>query len=425
MRPRLVLAVLGSSQLLIALDHNVVYVALPELGASLGLGAGAAQWVVTAYALAFGGLLLLGGRLADAMGPREVLRVGLGLHLGCAAAAALAPTAAWLVAARAGQGIGSALLFPATLAILHRSFTGRARVRALAVWGAAGAVGGAFGSLAGGVLVGAAGWRAVFWATLPLSGLALVAGKRALPRLAGSRAGCGEAPNAIAGTVAATLTVLAFAERLAWSAAAAVAVGCLFLRLERSARRPLLPRSLLADRRVRGGMLLAFAFMASFGGQFFLLTVFLQRARGLDAAAAGAAFLPLTLTILLGTQLGAVATRRWGAGRAAAAGFGAGAAGMILCAAATTGGSMAGLFAAMALDGLGQGVAWTGLWAVVGEGAGNRQGVANGMAATSQQLGGAAGLALWVALPAAAAWLTAAGILAIAAGFARSRLGHG
>jgi MFS family permease len=423
MRPRLVLVVLGSAQLLIALDHNIVYVALPEVAASLDLEQSAAQWVVTAYALGFGGFLLLGGRLADAVGPREVLRAGLGLHVACATVGALAPSPEWLVAARAGQGVGSALLFPATLAILHRSFAGSSRVCALAVWGAAGGFGGAFGSLIGGVLVGAAGWRAVLWATVPLSALALLGAGFALPRFAGSSAaGWSEAPNAIAGTLAATFAVLALAERLAWSAAAAVAIALVFHRLERCARAPLLPRALLADRRVQGGMLLAFAFMASFGGQFFLLTVFLQHAAGLAPAAAGAAFLPLTLAILLGTQLGATAIRRCGAAGAAAAGFGAGAVGMIVCALATANGSMTVLVFGMAVDGLGQGVAWTGLWAVVGEGAGHRQGLANGMAATSQQLGGAAGLALWVAIPAGAAWVLAAGILAIAAAAARTWL---
>jgi len=400
MTDRLLLVVLCSAQLLIALDHNVVYVALPEMKRSLGFADGAEQWVVSAYALGFGGLLLLGGRLSDALGPRSVFRAGLAVHVVSAAAGAIATTPAALVAARAGQGLGSALLFPATLAVLNRAFEGRARAGAIAVWGAAGAFGGAFGSVIGGFLVAGPGWRSVLWATVPLAALGLVVAQRALPRLPVAAHGAWrQAPAAIAGTLAATLAVLALAERLAWPAAAAVAFVLAFRRLERRSPLPLVPGWMLRERRIGAGMLLAFAFMASFGGQFFLFTSFLHEDERLDPLAAGVAFLPLTLAILAGTQLGARVTSRAGAAGAAAGGFGAGALGMAACAMATAAGSELGLACGMVLDGLGQGVAWTGLWTVVAEGAGLQQGLANGLVATSQQLGGAAGLALWVAVP--------------------------
>lgn len=421
MNARLLLAVLGSAQLLIALDHNIVYVALPEVKRSLGFRDGAEQWVVSAYALGFGGFLLLGGRVSDALGPRNVFRAGLGVHVVSAAAGALATTPAWLVAGRAGQGLGSALLFPATLAILNCAFEGRARIAALGVWGAAGAFGGAFGSVIGGMLVAGPGWRSVLWATVPLTALGFVLAPHALPRLpAAAQSAWQQAPNALVGTLAATLAVLAFAEGQAWSIPVAIAFALVFVALERRAASPLIPSWMLRERRIGAGMLLAFAFMASFGGQFYLFTTFLQDDERLDPLAAGVAFLPLTFAILAGTQLGTRVTSRFGAANAAAGGFVAGALGMAACAIATATGSGTGLACGMVLDGLGQGVAWTGLWAIVAEGAGSQQGLANGLVATSQQLGGAVGLALWVAVPGtSAAFTLAAGLLVVSGTAAR------
>ena len=156
MRRGAVLAVLASAQLLIALDHNIVYVALPAIRDALRFEHGAEQWVVSAYALGFGGLLLAGGRIADAAGPERAFVAALCIHGVAALIGGAAGSGAVLIAARAAQGAGSALLFPATLAILNTTFHGRERARALAVWGAAGASGGAFGALLGGVLVGCA-----------------------------------------------------------------------------------------------------------------------------------------------------------------------------------------------------------------------------------------------------------------------------
>ena len=182
-----VLAVLASAQLLIALDHNIVYVALPEITAALGFEDGAEQWVVSAYALGFGGLLLAGGRIADAAGPERVFVAALGIHGVAALAGGAAGSGALLIAARAAQGVGSALLFPATLAILNTTFHGAERARALSLWGAAGASGGAFGSLLGGVLVGWLGWRSVLLCVVPVAAAAAAVALRALPTRAPPR----------------------------------------------------------------------------------------------------------------------------------------------------------------------------------------------------------------------------------------------
>jgi MFS family permease len=399
-----VLAVLASAQLLIALDHNIVYVALPDIREAFGFEDGAEQWVVSAYALGFGGLLLAGGRIADAAGPERALVAALCVHGLAALAGGAAGSGAVLIAARALQGAASALLFPATLAILNTTYHGSDRARALAIWGAAGASGGAFGTLVGGVLVGWLGWRSVLLCAVPVAGAAAVAAIRALPPARRSRGGAWRhAPGALAGTCAAALAILALGQGLnsGWSAGAIAGCalagalcGAAFALLER--RDPLIPPGSL--RSLGAPAVLAFAFMAGFGGQFYLLTVHLQDTLELSATVAGAAFLPLTVATLAGTQAGGALLGRAGARGTALAGALVGAAGLAGCGVAIAAGSSAVLVPAMAVDGLGQGILWSGIWALAGEGAATGQGVANGVVATSQQLGGAAGLALWVTI---------------------------
>jgi MFS family permease len=421
MRRGWVLAVLASAQLLIALDHNIVYVALPEITQALGFEDGAEQWVVSAYALGFGGLLLAGGRIADAAGPERVLVAALCVHGAAALAGGAADSGGLLIAARAAQGIGSALLFPATLAILNTTFHGAERARALAIWGAAGASGGAFGALLGGIVVGWLGWRGVLLCVVPVAGAAAVVAARVLP----GRGGAGgrswrRAPGALAGTCAAALAILALGQGLnsGWSAAAiwacvaaAGAFAAAFALLER--RDPLIPPGTL--RSVGSATVMAFAFMAAFGGQFYLLTVHLQETLDLSATAAGVAFLPLTVATLAGTQAGGALLARAGARNTACAGGLLGAAGLVGCGVAIAAGSSAALVPAMALDGLGQGIMWSGIWALAGEGAAGAQGVANGVVATSQQLGGAAGLTLWVTISQTTASFLLAACLVMAA----------
>jgi MFS family permease len=432
MRRGRLLAVLASAQLLIALDHNIVYVALPEIDAALGFEEGAEQWVVSAYALGFGGLLLAGGRIADTAGAERLLPLALGLHAVAALAAGAADSGAALIAARAAQGGGSALLFPATLAILNSRFHGDQRARALAIWGAAGACGGAFGSLFGGALVDFLGWRSVPLCIAAVAGVTAAAAVRVLPPGAtGGRGVWLQAPSALAGTCAAALALLALGQGLAggWPApaivvcmAAAAAAAAAFWSLERRAREPLIPPAMLRNRAVGAATIMAFAFMASFGGQFYLLTVHLQETLGLSATAAGVAFLPLTVATLAGTQVGGALLTRAGARGTALAGALLGASGLAGCGLAVAAGSNAVLVPALVVDGLGQGVMWSGIWALAGEGSVDGQGVGNGVVATAQQLGGAAGVALWVMLAqTTASFLAAAGLVLVAAAAAAAR----
>src|SRR5215467_11821569 len=246
------LVVLCLAQFMVALDATVVNVALPSITRSLGFAAGDLQWVATAYVLASGGLVLLGGRAADVAGRRRIFLAGLTLFTAASLASGLAPAAGALIAARAGQGVGAALLTPAALSIITTSYMGAQRATALGVWGAIGGAGAAVGVLAGGILTTWLGWRSVLMVNVPVGVGAGLLSLRMVPRSAATRrvgraldlpgtalamAGLVTAAYALAGTPAhgwgsaRTLLLLA----LAFVLLAA------FATVERSARRPLVP----------------------------------------------------------------------------------------------------------------------------------------------------------------------------------------
>src|SRR5689334_16484999 len=176
------MAVLSVAQFMVILDATVVNVALPSIARSLGLAAGDVQWVVTAYVLASGGLVLLGGRAADLAGGRRVFLAGLTVFTAASLASGLAPAAGVLIAARAAQGLGAALLTPAALSVITTSYAGAQRATALGVWGALGGAGAAVGVLAGGVLTTWLGWRSVFLVNVPVGVAAGLAATHLLPR---------------------------------------------------------------------------------------------------------------------------------------------------------------------------------------------------------------------------------------------------
>src|SRR6516164_1072188 len=178
-RPWLLMVVLSVAQFMVILDANV---ALPSIARSLSFAAGDLQWVVTAYVLASGGLVLLGGRAADVAGRRRVFLAGLAVFTAASLASGLAPTAGALIAARAGQGLGAALLSPAALSIITTAYAGAQRATALGVWGALGGAGAAVGVLAGGILTTWLGWRSVFLVNVPVGVVAGLLSLRLVPR---------------------------------------------------------------------------------------------------------------------------------------------------------------------------------------------------------------------------------------------------
>ncbi|MEV0086557.1 MFS transporter [Saccharopolyspora sp. NPDC050642] len=412
-RPRLglTLALLAFSQFIIALDYNIVFVALPEIGAGLDFSAQTLQWVVSGYAVAFGGFLLLGGRAADLLGRRRMFVLGMSLYAVGSLVGGLA-TATWpLIAARAAQGLGGALLFPATLALINTTFAeGRDRNRALAVWSAASAVGLSLGSLLGGVLTNAFGWESVFLVNVPLGLLGAVA---AFPLLAADgpvdRRRSFDLLGALTATAGVTAVVFALVQgpEVGWadpSILIGVVLGAVllvvFARTEARSRDPLMPLRLLRHRSLVGAMAITAVFMATFGIQYYFLTLHFQQVLGFSALATGLAFLPQTLVTTVGTLTGERLIARFGIRATLASGLVLGAIGMgaVALAMSEQNGYLA-LLPGIVLLSLGQGFTWTGMWIAAGTGvAPVEQGVASGMASTAQQVGGAVGLALLVAL---------------------------
>nr|WP_206315406.1 MFS transporter [Streptomyces sp. C1-2] len=399
------------AQLVIALDYNIVYVALPEIGAGLGFSPHDLQWVVSAYVVTTGGFLLLGGRTADLLGRRRTFVAAALVYAGSSLVGGLSQSAGVLIAVRAAQGIGGSLLFPATLALINTIYEeGPARNRALAVWGAAGAGGLCFGSLLGGVLVEAFGWPSVFFVNVPIAAVLAWAGLRLFPA-DGPRSGTRryDVTGGLAATGGITLLVflLVHAPEAGWDSpsallCAALAVGLLAVcaLVETRVRDPLVPARLFAHRGLLTAMAVTALYSATFSSLPYFLTLYFQNVRGYGAFATGLAFLVPAVVTALGTQVGERAVARVGVRRMLVGGMALGAAGAAALGVALTGdGSYALLLPGIVLLGLGQGAAWTGMWIVAASGiAAEDQGVASGMASTTLQVGGAVGLALLVAL---------------------------
>lgn len=310
----LALAVLSLAQFMLILDVTVVNIALPDIGADLQLSRSALPWVITAYTLAFGGLMLLGGRIADHLGARRVVVAGLALFSAASLVSGLAPTTAVLLAGRAAQGVGAALLSPAALSIVTTTFHGPEHRRALGVWAALGGTGSAVGVLLGGVLTAGPGWQWIFFVNVPM-GLAVLVAVPAVvphrPRAAGrGRLDIAGAALVTAAT-AATLYGLITAGDRGWIAPGTlvpIMLGVVlyagFVVVERRLRQPLMDVSLLARRPVAAGALLMLTASALLIGAFFLGSFSLQRVRGESALSTGLLFVPIAVGTILGAHLG-------------------------------------------------------------------------------------------------------------------------
>jgi MFS family permease len=399
------LGALSGADFLVVFDGLVVSVALPSIQQELGFSDADLQWVVNAYLLTFGGLLLLGGRVADLVGRRLMLVTGLGIFGAGALAGGVAPSTGALVAARGAQGIGAALAVPAALALLAATFTeGRERTRALGVWSAIGSLAVPAGAVLGGVITASLGWR---WVLLVSAPAAVVAAGAALASLAESRDE--NAPrrfDALGGLSAtAGLTLLIFAivqtERfpvlsagvaLPLTGAALLAVG--FVRVERRASAPLVPPGAFDAPGLRQANLAAATLPVGLGALLFVGTLYLQRVVGLDAFETGLTYLGLSLPIVVGGPLGSRLVARLGLRATAVGGLLVQAAGVASLAAISPASGFAGVLPAFVVVGLAAPVAFVPVTTAAVERAGERTGLAAGLFNTSQQIGNALVLAV-------------------------------
>lgn len=413
--PGATLALLAFAQLVIALDYNIVFVALPKISEGLSFREPALQWVVSAYAVVFGGFLMLGGRMADLFGRRRVFIAGISLYAFASLAGGFATQPWMLIVARAGQGLGGALLAPATLSLVTTFFEeGKSRNRALGTWAAAGSAGMVLGSLLGGILAGTLGWSSVFFVNVPLG---LSGAAAALLVIPADQASVAQTRLDIPGAVISTAGVLAIvygmvqAPAIGWAVPgtlAPLAIGVVllaaFLAIERRVGAPLIPLALFGNSGLRTGTATTFVFMGSFGVLPYFITIYLQQVAHVSALATGLVFMLPSACVLVGTMIGGRLSNVWSSRQILTLAWTVGTVGTMLTALvmATRGPLLLGAIP-LAILSLAQGIVFTVMFAVATSSIpAADQGVGSGIATSGQQIGGAVGLAVLVAAAARA-----------------------
>jgi EmrB/QacA subfamily drug resistance transporter len=403
----LLLFVLLIAQLMVILDITAVNIALPSLAGELQLTGSDISWTITSYSLIFGSLLLLGGRAADLLGRRRMFLTGLGVFTASSFASALAGSAAALFAARAGQGLGAAMLSPAALAIIMSAFQGKQRAKALAAWGAVGGAGAAIGVLVGGVLTELADWRMIFYVNLPVAAALAVAALKIIPADArGPRWNGLDLRGALLATTSLGAVVFAItqAEGAGWTSAQTHLFGlgglgglAAFAALERRTGTPLLRIERLADRAVGGGLFLMLVAAGSIFGLFLLTSLYLQNVLGWGPLATGLAFIPLALAAGAGAHASAHLVNKHGVRGPLAGAFLVAAAGMTLLAHVGENGSyLRDVLPGLLVAGLGLGVAIVSVSIAILTGAReDESGMISGLNSTGHEIGGTVGIAIF------------------------------
>ncbi len=310
----LLLAVVCVAQFMVVLDISIVNVALPDMRRDLHMSQNGLAWVLNAYTLTFAGFLLLGGRAADLWGRRRLFLIGVGLFSATSLLGGLAQSGGQLIGARALQGLGGAVLSPATLTILTTTFTDpRARARALGIWSAVAGAGGATGVLAGGVLTDLLSWRWILFINVPIGLLVLAVARLAITesRGEGERATLDWAGAVtITGGLVALVYGVISTDQHAWGSwqvvaylAAGVALIAAFVFIESRHRHPLMPLRLFRSRALTGANLIMVMVGAVMFSVFFFLSQFLQDVQGYSPLRTGFAFLPMPLALIVGTQM--------------------------------------------------------------------------------------------------------------------------
>lgn len=410
-RPRLALAVVCLCQLMVVLDMTVVNVALPSIRTDLGFSANSLQWVVNAYSLTFGGLLLLGGRLADLFGQRRAAIGGLLLFAITSLLGGIAQNPGQLIAARAVQGIAGAVLLPVSLTVITTTFAeGHARNRALATWGAVGGAGGAIGVLLGGVLTEYLDWRWVLFVNLPIAALAIPMVLRSIPTTAK-----GPRPRLdVAGAVLITAAMVALVyavvrtDTYAWASPqtigvlllAAVLTAAFVLVEQRLAAAPLMRLGILRNRGLLIASIVIFFVVSGQFAAFYFASLYLQGVLHYSPVQTGLAFVPFSLGVVIGSMTGAKVMARIGARPPLVAGLALAAIGMAWFGAISVNGTFVGTILGPSLvASVGLGLCFVANTSAATAGiAHDEAGLASGLLNTFRQCGGSIGLAVLVTI---------------------------
>ncbi|HXB16973.1 MAG TPA: MFS transporter [Solirubrobacteraceae bacterium] len=401
------LLLLAVTQFVVVIDASIVNIALPSIGTALHFSENDLSWVVNAYTLTFGGFLLLGGRLADLMGRRRMFMIGLVVFSLASLLGGVAQSEAWLIGARAVQGLGAAIVSPAALSIITTTFAeGAERNRALGVWGAVAGAGGAAGVLLGGILTSGLSWRWVLFVNVPIGLAAAFAAPRVLVE---SRAEVEtrdfDIPGAVTVTAGLSLLVYALVEAVnaGWGSAAtlgkiagALVLLAAFVAIERTRRAPLMPFSIFRLRTLRGADVVALLIGMSLFSMFFFVSLYMQQVLGFSALKAGLSYLPLAVGIILSAGAASVLVTRFGFKPVLLTGLLFVAGGLLWFSQVRVHGSFAAdVLGPSLLAAIGLGLSFVPVTIAAVTGTRPREaGLASGLVNTAQQVGGALGLAI-------------------------------
>ncbi len=401
------LVVICAAQFMVVLDVSIINVALPSIQRHLHFAERNLLWVLNAYTLVFGGFLMLGGRVADRLGRRRVFVTGVVLFSVASLFCGLATSSGWLVASRAVQGLGAAIASPAALSILTVTFDeGRERNTALSVWGAIAGAGGAFGVLLGGILTQEVGWSWIFFVNVPIGALVVLASYLVVaPSRPEKRVGGFDIPGALTVTGSLVLLVLALVQSDTWGWSSAKTIGVLvasavlmvaFLAFEVRSRRPLVPLSIFGNRSLSGSNVVALILGASIFSMFYFLSLYMQQVLGYSALKTGIGYLSIAGAIIVAASMAEVLVRAVGVRAVLVTGMLFAAGGLVYFSQIGVHGSYVGtLLPGFILAGVGLGLSFVPvtIGAVSGVAA-EDAGVASGLINTTQQVGGALGVAV-------------------------------
>jgi EmrB/QacA subfamily drug resistance transporter len=401
------LALLCMAQFMVVLDASIVNIALPSIGEDVGISQENLSWVVNGYVLTFGGFLLLGGRMADLLGRRRIFMAGLVIVAVASLFAGFAPNEGTLIAARAAQGLGAAIIAPSALSIVTTIFRdGSERNKALGAWGAVAGSGGAAGVLLGGVLTDGLGWEWVMWVNVPVALIVLALTPQLIPE---SRSESQTRHFDLAGavTVTAGLSLLVYAivdaESAGWGStqtigllALAVALLGVFTLIEMRSQAPLVPFRIFQKRTLTGANAVGLMVGGSLFAMFFFITLYMQQVLDYSPIKAGLSYLPLALAIIISAGVASQLVTRIGFKPVLAIGLVLVAAGLVwFSQISVDGGFTTDILGPSLLAAVGLGFAFvTTTIAAVSGIQDTEQGLASGLINTSQQIGGALGLAV-------------------------------